>query len=270
VRSIGPLVDLLRHPDAPTAAAAAAALTPLVSSADDARIVGGLTDVVLDERAAASVRAAALRALNELPLATRQPILDRLRTDASLRKRAAGGEDQTSPDGPSLLPLPDDPASLRRKLAASRGTLQVAVLHRLVDAIRMREAQEPDPIRRREWTTARGAVHQVLAERGSRVAVYDLREAIEGTPGPLPVEFLSAASTVGDETCVAALAGAYSRARTGAPGGDWWTDHLGAAVRAIVSRERLTRRHSVLRRIDKKWPGILEHLLERTPRPPRA
>ena len=38
---------------------------------------------------------------------------------------------------------------------------------------------KPRPDRRRDWLTVRGAVHQALAARGSRVAAYDLREAIE-------------------------------------------------------------------------------------------
>ena len=38
----------------------------------------------------------------------------------------------------------------------------------------------------------RGALHQALALRGSRVALYDLRETIERPPAPLPSSFLAA------------------------------------------------------------------------------
>ena len=45
--------------------------------------------------------------------------------------------------------------------------------------------------------TARAAAHQVLAARGSTVALYDLRETVESGE-PAPVEMLAALEVIGD------------------------------------------------------------------------
>ena len=63
---------------------------------------------------------------------------------------------------------------------------------------------------------------------------------------------------VGDQSCLEAIAGAWARAD--APGRsrhDWWRRHLGDAFRAIVARERITRRHAVMKKIEKRWPEAL-------------
>ena len=70
---------------------------------------------------------------------------------------------------------------------------------------------------------------------------------------PLPVEFLTALSLVGDASCLAAIAAAHARAKDA-----WWREHLARAFRDIVSRERLTRRHSVVRNAEKKWKSAIE------------
>ena len=107
-----------------------------------------------------------------------------------------------------------------------------------------------------KWAVVRGVLHQHLAARGSRLALYDLREALEGARGPLPVGFLSAAAVVGDVSCLLPLA----RAWVDAPPDDrWWRDHVAEAFRAIVAREALGRRHPTLKQILEKWPaaGVL-------------
>ena len=60
---------------------------------------------------------------------------------------------------------------------------------------------------RAAWQNARGALHQALALRGSRVAVYDLRETIEQSRGPLPTSFVAALHVVGDASCLEPIAG---------------------------------------------------------------
>ena len=93
---------------------------------------------------------------------------------------------------------------------------------------------------------ARAAAHVALAGRGSRLALYDLRESLERRKAPLPVEFLTALSTIGDASCLEAIAGAHREAtRT-----RWWRDHLADAFRTIVAREKLTRRHAVIKKIE--------------------
>ena len=53
-----------------------------------------------------------------------------------------------------------------------------------------------------------------------------MREALETATEPLPVEFLTALTVVGDVSCLEAIAAAFDRA--GAPAGaeDWWHRHL--------------------------------------------
>jgi hypothetical protein len=117
--------------------------------------------------------------------------------------------------------------------------------------------------------TARAAAHQVLAARGSTVALYDLRETIESGE-PAPVELLAALDAIGDRTCLEPIAAAYARAGATAPGRtrsgdtvapDWWRDHLAAVFRAIVAREKLSERHALARRIRARWPTAAASLL---------
>jgi len=48
------------------------------------------------------------------------------------------------------------------------------------------------------------------------------------------------------------MAGAHARASNA-----WWRRRLADAFQTIIARERLTRRHAVMRRIEKRWPGAL-------------
>ena len=97
---------------------------------------------------------------------------------------------------------------------------------------------------------ARAAAHVALAHRGSRLAVYDLRESLESADAPLPVEFLAALTLVGDRSCLEPIAAAYAHARGGHA---WWRQHLADAFRAIAARERITRRNAVMKKIEKRW-----------------
>jgi hypothetical protein len=96
-------------------------------------------------------------------------------------------------------------------------------------------------------TRARGCAHVALAKRSSLLGVYDLREALESASAPLPVEFLAALALTGDTSCLEAIAAAHGRATD-----RWWREHLADAFHAIVERERLTRRHAVLKKIQKR------------------
>ena len=129
--------------------------------------------------------------------------------------------------------------------------------------MREREAAETGA-RRTEWTRVRGRAHVALAERGSRIALYDLRESIEAARSPLPVEFLAALTTAGDTSCLEAIASAYVGATSPTtPNGeqsDWWRDHLAEAFGVIVRREGLTRRHAQVKRIEKRWGAAIEQL----------
>ena len=106
-------------------------------------------------------------------------------------------------------------------------------------------------------------VHVALSDRGSRVAVYDLRETLESAPGMLPATFLSALGQVGDRSCLEAVVGALARATKSRKPNAEWRGQLLATARSIVQREALTRRHGVVRRLMSRWPDAASDVLAR-------
>ena len=82
------------------------------------------------------------------------------------------------PEHPQSSPLPDEPETVRRHVSTGGDALSLAALHRLIETIRQREAATEGQ-QRREWMGARATVHVALARRGSRLGIYDLREALE-------------------------------------------------------------------------------------------
>jgi hypothetical protein len=151
--------------------------------------------------------------------------------------------------------LPDHPEVVAAVLREDGDRTSVTVLRRLVDQIRSRE-KAARPADQPRWAAVRGQVHQVLAVGGSRLALYDLKETLETAEAPLPVGFLAAVTSVGDVSCLEPLATAWAAA---GPDDRWWREHLSDAFRAIVKRERLTRRHPALKKILDKLPaaGVL-------------
>ena len=101
---------------------------------------------------------------------------------------------------------------------------------------------------------ARGAAHAALARRGSRVALYDLRESFDAAQEPLPLDFLAAATMLGDTATLEPLARAWAAA---APVEKWWRERLRDAADEIMKREKLTGRSAVVKRLREKWPGFL-------------
>src|SRR5699024_4413329 len=101
--------------------------------------------------------------------------------------------------------LPDDPGALRESVTAHAEHAPLPVLRRLIEAVRDRERDSTpsaSPAHRQEWRSVHGALHQAVALRGSRVALYDLRETVEETADPLPPSFLAAITVVGDASCL--------------------------------------------------------------------
>ena len=154
--------------------------------------------------------------------------------------------------------LPTSPEALTNAVRARRGTARLTDLQRLVDRVRARERKEDDPTRREQWRVARGALHQALAARNSRLALYDLRDSLL-EPERLPVAFLAAIEEIGDASCVETLAAAYDASSRS--GDTWWREHLVSAFRAIVQREGLTRRHAAIKRALARWPDATSHLM---------
>ena len=151
--------------------------------------------------------------------------------------------------------LEDDPEALRQALVHGGGALALPLVHRIIERVREREALVPAG-RRPEWLRARAAAHVVLANRGSRLALYDLCESLKAGAAPLPVEFLTALSLVGNASCLEAIAAAHQRWDD-----EWWRQHLADSFHSIVERERITRRHAVMKRIQKRWGDAAKELV---------
>lgn len=248
--------------DPAVAAAAAGVARSHLRGPHGAQAVDRLATVLLDRSRHESVRLAALRALQDLDAVTIAPILASIATDPSAALRAEAGQTDRRPSGADGDPaatitraadtaLPDDPAALRQALSRAPAATLLPRLLRIVERVREREGAEPARTRD-EWRLTRAAAHVALASRGSRIALYDLRESLETAKTPLPVEFLTALSMIGDVSCLEAVASAHAKAKDA-----WWRHHLADAFYAIVQREKLTSRHAAMKRIQKRWPGGL-------------
>jgi hypothetical protein len=149
---------------------------------------------------------------------------------------------------------------LRLALTEVAGHLPLPLLQQLVERVRFREGAESGHLRA-EWTALRGAAHKALADRGSRVALYDLKESFESAREPLPVDFLGAAAAIGDTSCLEPVAAAYERAmEAGLKVDDWWRQRLTDVFRAIAAREQITRRTTVGKRISSRFRPVTEFL----------
>jgi hypothetical protein len=227
-----------------------------------------VTSVTLDPTRPEPVRAAALEALSDLPAQTTEEVLRQLEHDPDRTLKGVAANRRPLGNPPATLAevtrasLCPEPVALRRMIEREGGKAPLPVLGKLVDLVRAREEGETASGRRTEWQAVRAAIHQVLADRGSRVAVYDLRESLAVAPGPLPVGFLAALERIGNASCLDEVAAAYLRARAARDA--WWTGHLASAFRTIVRRERLTRRSPDLKRVLAKYPQAGDDLL-----PPR-
>lgn len=276
-RAVDPACAMLESGDPAVTLSAAGVLRRALDSPRGTEVLDRLAAVALDPTRPDRPRLAALEALGSLSPAMVAPIWKKLQDDRSVAVRGAAAGTGPVPEMEPVAALeaaaggalPDDPGAVRRWLSANTSALSLSVLHRLVEAIAARERSAGEEAGRAAWMTARAAVHVALAARESRVALYDLRETIE-RESRVPVEMLSALEQIGDVSCLEPIAAAYSRLCPGAaadlarPAGDegaWWRGHLARAFRAIASRERLTERHEVTRRIRARWPEAAVELI---------
>jgi hypothetical protein len=262
------------------AVAAAASLRPLLDSADSVTATGALdvlVETALDSSAERRVRLAAFDAVREMPASVRGPVAAALQKEAGAddsRTESPGKpspEDSAGTAGPDAAwqdaldgRLPDDPAGLREAVQRRAGSAPLGMLQKTIDSARTRERTEVGP-RRDAWLAFRGAVHQALALRGSRVALYDLRETLAEAREPLPAAFLAAAHVVGDESCLEPIAAGWTEA-----GDPRWRHQLEAAFEAIVKREKIPRRSAALKRIETRFPeaaGAFSTTSRTRPRP---
>lgn len=227
-----------------------------------------LVAVALDRRRTAAVRLAAWEAIADGAEDTREPVRRALAADSDPAVAAAMG---TTPAAAAITAdarwrdavagrLPALPAALKAAVAANKSSARLTDLQRLVDRVRAHEQQESDPQLREEWRAVRGALHQALAARNSRLALYDLRDSFL-VSDRLPVAFLAAIEEIGDPTCLETLAAAYEESSRS--GDTWWREHVASAFRAIMRREGLTRRHAAVKRALTRWPDATADLLGR-------
>jgi HEAT repeat protein len=216
----------------------------------DVKALDRLLAIARDPSVDRRVRASAVSALGSAPADVRQAIGSLAASDSPL-PASESLDDALWADALSGR-LPDNPAVLRDAIPVHAPAAPLADLRRLIEALAAREQDEPRQAVAQHWLAVRGALHQALALRGSRIALYDLRETLDRSDAPLPSPFLGALQMIGDDSCLEPLAGAFSRAGTDAR----WQHQLGQAFHEIVKRERITKRHSALRRALAKAPEL--------------
>lgn len=224
--------------DSGVAIAAIGVLRGWVAHESGTEVLDVLSGVALDNRREGAVRLAALDALSEFPEDIVRPLLQRV--PASLRSDENIGE------------ALDNPLAMSEWVAGHRDA-PLSALHEVVVRTRSQDLDGLPTQIRQAWTVARGAAHAALAERGSRVALYDLRESFDSARTPLPLDFLSAMGTLGDATCMEALAHAWSVA----PDDTWWRDRLRETATDIMKRGKLTGRHPAIKRLRSKYPDFV-------------
>lgn len=267
-RSIATILGALNADEHSVAIAACGTARAFLASPRGVEILDRLTALALDSDRPVPVRRAAIHAMSDLESTTIKPLLTALARDphpeiaaiASPRalKRLVGPA-QLLKDAEAGT-LGPDANGLRQALQSVSADVPVETLHRLVERIRIQEGAESGP-RRTEWTAARAAAHLALAQRGSRLALYDLRETLESARHPLPVGFLAALTAIGDTSCLEPIVAAYRHATSGRqPEDDWWRRHLADAFQTIVGREKLTRRSTAIKRLEKRSKDILNEL----------
>jgi hypothetical protein len=271
VRVLEAALACLDDPDSALAVQAAAVARKYLGSRDGPRVIDRLAAIAVDASRDRALRLAALDALSDMPARTVRPIWCRLQDDADglvkRRARLALGLPDPEPDPLIVIEaaaagtLPEDPRTLQAAIAAAGGPAPLPTLHRVLEVLRGFDREGGGRSRDAAWYGARGALHQALASRGSTVALYDLREAVEHATEPLPAEYLTALAAIGDRTCLDAIAGAYGRAPRAPGAQDWWRTLLAGAFHDIVRREGLTERHAAIKQVRSRWPEAARALL---------
>jgi hypothetical protein len=252
-------------------AAAVALLGAFLTSAESTRALDTLTAFILDADRPDALRLHALDVIERALPHVLEPLRARLAEDPSSAIRAWASA-AASAGAPVIDPRlaiesaaagePADPRFLRELVPAGAADAPLPTLHRLVEVARDREANAGSAAERGAWLALRGSVHLALARRASRVAVYDLREAIARAGEPLPEGFAEAAALVGDIACLEAVAEVLARTPPRSDSGAReWLERLTRAGRSIVARERLTRRHAVMKKIGRLSRDVASTLL---------
>jgi hypothetical protein len=251
--------------DLEPALAAARASRALLSLPQGTTLLDTVTDIALDRARPDALRVAVVEALATLPPRTVKPIWDKLKDDPSPAVRGAltrtGAVDDPVADLEEAADgrLPGDPVAVLQLVSRAAPEAPLSTLHRVVERVRSKEV-EARKTRKREWLSVRGAAHLALAKRNSRVALYDLREAVEEAGEPLPADFLEALRLVGDQTALEPLAAAYVNSESMADA-EAWRRSVAETFHSIVVREGITRRSSALKRVGSRFHDRLAGLM---------
>jgi len=227
-------LNAIDSPDADTVVAALGVLRGWVTQETGTRLLEAVSAIAVDRSRDGRVRVAAIEALSELPEHLIRPIREQ------------------GPPPESAGPTVDDPIAARDWVEAHGRAATLATLHDSVKAFREHEESARTGRDRHAWLEARGAAHKALADRGSRLALYDLRETFTAARAALPAGFLEAITAIGDASCLEPLAHAWSATR----GAEWRGQILEAAQR-IVRRSKLGARSAVVKHIRANWEGFL-------------
>jgi hypothetical protein len=224
----------LASPDTDTVIAALVVLRSWVAQETGTRLLEAITTIAVDRDRDARIRVAAIDALADLPDHLVQPLR------AQAPPPEAGG------------PPHDNPVAALGWVEAHGGKTTLATLHDAIKQFRDSEGRAETSRAREEWVKARAAAHRMLADRGSRLALYDARETLSTAQAPLPPGFLEAIGRVGDASCLEPLARAWSASRDAR-----WRDQLSNAARQILVRSKLGGRNAVVKGIRAHWAGFI-------------
>ena len=224
----------LTEADADIVIAALRVLRGWVQQETGTRFFEAVTAIAVDRDRDTRSRLAALEALSDLPDHLVRPI-----------------REQAPPPEAAGPPL-DNPAAAHEWVEEHGAKASLATLHDAIKTFRDAETRADTSWRREEWIKARGAVHAKLADRGSRLALYDARETLSSARSPLPSGFLEAVGRLGDASCLEPLARAWS-----ATPEDHWRTRLAQAARQIVVRSKLGGRNAAVKGVRANWPGFL-------------
>jgi hypothetical protein len=235
-------------------AAAVLVARSLLDEPEGPDLLGKLASIATDEAEPRDVRLAAIAALVALPGGSARPVLAGLSSDPDPAIRLAAAPRSPTGDEPGAEiedaasgQLPADASRLLDALARDAAHVPLPTLHKLVTVVREREAREKRAPVRTDWLAVRGAVHRALAARGSRVALYDIRETLESSAAALPASFAQALAEAGDAACLESIAVSYA-----AVDDEEWRESLTSASRAIAARERVTPRSAAGKRLKSK------------------
>lgn len=269
---------LLSHSAVDVAVAAVDAMGVLLDARDTSvasSALDALTGTLLDASRSDVVRLRAFEAISTAADRSAlydadvvEPLRAQLRRDSSAAIRTAMPPPAREPAEAAELSaeaqleavaggdLPTDPDKLRQLLATDGGAAPLTQLHRVIERVRAHEATVTED-QAEAWRVARAAGHLVLASRGSRVAVYDLRETLAGLGAHTPVGMLSALQQVGDASVLEVVADAWAAATD-----EWFRGQLVTIFRHVIAREKITKRHAAVKKLAARAPAALAALWE--------